>query len=140
MLEEHLVAHTGLPALVDAFHRFVFGFADPSPPPRLWLRDAPGHAGADVWGGAFWDSPDLWVRHADDGGTIHQPPEYGQDNWFYARVRNDAAAGACRHFLITFQVKEYAGTQFVYPDDFLPCVATSGCFRMRWRSPGTPSG
>jgi hypothetical protein len=128
MLEEHLVAHTGLPVLVDAFHRFVFGFADPSPPPHLGLRDAPGHAGADVSGGAFWDSPDLWVRHADDGGTIHQPPQYGQDNWFYARVRNDPAAGACPHLLVTFQVKEYAGTQFVYPDDFLPCIATSAAF------------
>ena len=123
MLEEHLVAHTGAAAFVDAFHRFVFGFADPSPAPRLWLRDAPGHAGADLWAGAFWDSPDLWVRRADDGGTTHEAPEYGQDNWIYARVRNDSAGGLCRHLVLTFGVKEFAGTEFVYPTDFLPCVA-----------------
>jgi hypothetical protein len=128
MLEEHLVACTGEPALVDAFHRFAFGFSDPSPAPRLWLRDAPGHGGADVWGEAFWNSPDLWVRNTNDGGTTHQSPEFGQDNWFYARVRNDAAGGACQHFVVTFQVKEFAGTQFVYPEDFLPCVSARAEF------------
>lgn len=128
MLEEYLVAHGGVPVLVDAFHRFVYGFADPTPAPRLWLRDAPGHTGTDVWGGPFWDSPDLWVRHADDGGTTHQTPEFGQDNWFYARVRADPAGGACQHFVVTFGVKEFAGTEFVYPADFLPGVAARAEF------------
>lgn len=127
-LEEDLVASTGASQIVDAFHRFVFGFADPAPSPRLWLRDAPGHTGADAWSGAFWDSPDLWIRNADDGETTHQPPESGQDNWFYARIRNDAAGGQCRHFLVIFQVKEFAGTEFVYPGDFLPCVAARAEF------------
>jgi hypothetical protein len=127
-LEEELIAQTGAAGLVDGFHRFVYGHADPSPAPRLWLRDAPGHRGADAWGGEFWNSPDLWVRHADDGGTAHQPPEAGQDNWFYARVRNDPAGGACRHFLVTFAVKEFAGTEFVYPGDFLPAVAAHAAF------------
>lgn len=128
MLEEHLVAQGGAPMLVDAFHRFVYGFADPAPAPRLRLRDAPGHSGADVWGGPFWDSPDLWVRRADDGGTTHQAPEFGQDNWFYARVRADPAGGPCQHFVVTFHVKEFAGTEFVYPADFLPCVAARAEF------------
>ncbi|TWF76645.1 hypothetical protein FHX44_112540 [Pseudonocardia hierapolitana] len=127
-LEEDLVARTGAASLVDAFHRFVYGFADPSPVPRLWLRDAPGHTGADVWGGEFWNSPDLWIRHADDGGTAHQSPESGQDNWFHARVRNDAAGAACRHFVVTFAVKQFAGTQFAYPGDFLPAIAASAAF------------
>jgi hypothetical protein len=122
MLEEHLVTRAGMPELVDAFHHFVYGFADPSPAPHVWLRDA------DIWSGAFWDSPDLWVRNADDGGTLHQSPEYDQDNWFYARVRGDPAGGPCRHFVVTFQVKEYAGTEFVYPDDFLPCIAARADF------------
>jgi hypothetical protein len=52
----------------------------------LWLRDAPGHTGADLWGGEYGNSPDLWIRHADDGGTNHQAPIAGRDNWFYARV------------------------------------------------------
>jgi hypothetical protein len=127
-LEEHLLAETGKPQIVDAFHRFVFGFGDPSPAPRLWLRDDPGHTGADAWGGPFWDSPDVWIRTADDGGTVHQPPEFGQDNWFHARIRNDAAGGQCRHFVVTFNVKEFAGTEFVYPGDFLPCIAARAEF------------
>jgi hypothetical protein len=128
MLEEDLVCRSGATSLVDAFHRFVFGFGDVSPPPQLWLRDAPGHTGTDAWAGAFWNSPDLWIRNLEDGGTAHQAPEYGQDNWFYARVRNDPAGGNCRHFLVTFHVKEFAGTEFVYPNDFLPCTAARAAF------------
>jgi hypothetical protein len=128
MLEEHIVSHTGAASLVDAFHRFVYGLGDPSPAPQLWLRDAPGHAGADPWGGEFWNSPDLWIRNADDGGTGHQAPLAGRDNWFYARVRNAPSAGACRHFVVTFAVKEYAGTQFAYPADFLPSIAARAEF------------
>ena len=123
MIEEFLLSKNGNPQIVDAFHRFVYGFPDPSPAPQLWLKDDAAHTGADVWSGAFWDSPDLWVRNQDDGGTAHQAPEHGQDNWFYARIRNKNTAGACKHFAVTFQAKPFAGTEFVYPADFLPCVA-----------------
>jgi hypothetical protein len=127
-LEEHLVARTGGAVLVDAFHRFVYGFSDPSPAPQLGLRDAPGQTGPDESSSASGNSPDLWIRRLDDGGTSHQPPRPGQDNWLHARVRNDAAGGACRHFAVTFAVKEFAGTHFSYPEDFLPAVASSAAF------------
>ena len=39
MLETFLLARTGRPEIVEAFHRFVYGFADPSPVPDLWLSD-----------------------------------------------------------------------------------------------------
>ena len=126
-LEEHLVARSGRPELVDAFHRFVYGFADSSPGPDLWLRDDPADAGLEPWGGRFWDSPDLWCRHADDGGTTHQDPEYGQDNFFSARVRN-RGAGTARHFVVTFAVKPYAGVEFAYPADWMPCVTAAAGF------------
>ena len=126
-LEEHLVARSGRPELADAFHRFVYGFADPSPGPDLWLRDDPGDTGAEPWGGRFWDSPDLWCRHADDGGTTHQDPEYGQDNFFYARVRN-RGSGTARHFVVTFAIKPHAGVEFSYPVDWLPCVTAVAGF------------
>ncbi|WP_206788703.1 hypothetical protein [Amycolatopsis sp. MtRt-6] len=119
-LEAHLVAVSGRPELVDAFHRFVYGHEDPAQPPELWLRDDPGD-------GRFWDSPDLWIRHADDGGTTHQEPEFGQDNWFHARVRN-RGPGECRHFVVTFAIKGFAGTEFGYPADWLPCVAAVAGF------------
>ncbi len=122
-LESFLLARSGAADLVDAFHRFVYGFSDPSPAPEIWLRDEVGHTGADAWGGRFWDSPDLWVRRADDGGTDHQNPMAGQDNWLHARVRNLATGGPARHFAVVFNVKSYAGTEFLYPADFLPGVA-----------------
>jgi phosphoglycolate phosphatase-like HAD superfamily hydrolase len=128
-IEAFLLCRTGNAQLVDAFHRFVYGFSNPTTQPDLWLRDDPGHTGADLWPGAFWDSPDLWVRNAEDGSTAHQPPEFGQDNWFYARVHNRGASTA-RHFMVTFHVKQFAGTQFVYPNDFLPCTAASPGFEL----------
>jgi hypothetical protein len=128
MIEEFLLCKSGNPQVVDAFHRFVYGLANPSPAPDLWLRDDPTDPGADSWGGTFWDSPDLWIRNADDGGTTHQSPEYGQDNWFHARVRNKASAGAAQHFVVTFHSKGFAGTQFLYPGDFLPCIAARAEF------------
>jgi hypothetical protein len=128
MLEEHLVTRSSDPVLVDAFHRFVYGFADPSPAPDLWIKDDSGDPGSHLWAGTFWNSPDLWIRNADDGGTTHQPPEYGQDNWFHARVRNRSASGTARHFVVTFNAKPWAGTEFVYPVDFLPCTAAVAGF------------
>lgn len=119
-LEAHLLARSGVEDLVDAFHRFVYGLDD-STTPDLWLKDEASHAGADYWAGTFWDSPDLWTRRSDDGGTTHQAPEYGQDNWFHARIRN--RGDSARHFAVAFNCRPYAGFEFLYPDDFLPCTA-----------------
>jgi hypothetical protein len=133
-MEAFLVCRSGEPSLVDAYHRFVYGFPDPSPAPDLWIKDDPGDPGGNLWAGRFWDSPDLWIRNNDDGGTTHQPVEHGQDNWFYARVRNRSASATARHFLVTFNVKTFAGTEFVYPGDFLPCIAAAPGFEL---GPGT---
>jgi hypothetical protein len=126
-LETHLVARSGAEDLVDAFHRWVYGFGDPAPGPDLWLRDDPAHTGSEQWSGRFWDSPDLWIRHEDDGGTTHQQPRTGRDNWFYARVRNQGA-GVARHFVVTFHVKQFAGVQFTWPADFLPSITAAAGF------------
>jgi hypothetical protein len=129
-LEALLVRRAGEATIVDAFHRFVYGFADPSPPPDLWIRDDPGDPGGNLWAGRFWDSPDLWIRNSDDGGAAHEAPEHGQDNWFYARVRNRSSTGRARHFVATFNVKPFLGTEFVYPGDFLPCTAAVAAFEL----------
>ena len=127
-LESHLFAQSGVTALVDGFHRFVYGFDDSGEAPDLWLRDHPDHSGSENWSGKFWDSPDLWIRHADDGVETHQSPQETVDNWFYARVRNRGAV--TKHFMATFEVKTWAGTQFTYPDDFLPAIAATGGFML----------
>jgi len=153
-LEAFLLARTGRPEVVDAFHRFVYGLPDPSPIPDVWLRDDVGHIGGeDHWPGRFWDSPDLWVRNADDGGLTHQSPEFGQDNWLHARVRNRSANAnaTARHFAVSFAVKGFAGTQFAFPADFLPALTAATAFdlasgetrivKARWpRAAVPPSG
>lgn len=128
-MEEHLLCRSGVPLVVDAFHKFVFGFNDPASVPDLWLKDdVLDTTGGNEWSGRFWDSPDVWVRNADDNGTSHQAPEFGQDNWIYARVRNKSAGVTVKHFAVAFNIKQFAGTQFTYPADFFPCIAAATGF------------
>ncbi|MBM2617032.1 hypothetical protein JIG36_15855 [Actinoplanes sp. LDG1-06] len=147
-LEAHLVARSGAADLVDAFHRWIYGFGDPAPGPDLWLRDDPAHTGGEQWNGRFWDSPDLWIRNADDGGTTHQEPRAGQDNWFYARIRNQGG-GIAQHFVVTFHVRPFAGVQFTWPTDFLPSLTAvtgfglapgqSTVVKARWPAAAVPA-
>jgi len=41
-----------------------------------------------------WNSPDIWVRNAADGGTEHQSPVAGQTNHLFLRVHNQGPAPA----------------------------------------------
>ena len=92
----------------------------------VWIRDHPTDPGDDYFQGSnFWNSPDLWIRNQEDGGLVHQSPEAGQDNWFYARIRN-RGVGIARISLVTFAVKEWAGTQFVFPADYSPYISLIG--------------
>src|SRR5262249_39752157 len=133
--EAVLVEHAAQPAyrgkylkpMLDSFH--ARGLL-PCPATDLWIRDDASDPGADAFTGpVFWDSPDLWIRNAEDNGTTHQPPEFGQDNWFYARVRNRGATTA-RAFVVTFNVKLWAGTEFVYPGDWDPFVSAAVGFNL----------
>jgi hypothetical protein len=116
-----------LKAMLDSFH--ARGLLPCNAATDLWIRDNATDPGAEFSTGAFWDSPDLWIRHADDNGTTHQTPEFGQDNFFYARVRNRGTATA-RAFVVTFNVKLWAGTEFVYPGDWDPFVTAAVGFNL----------
>lgn len=114
--------------MLDSFHDRGLLVCDANA--DLYIRDAVGDPGADHYAGpVFWNSPDLWIRNADDGVATHQNPEYGQDNWFYARVRNRGTTTA-RAFVVTFNVKTWAGTQFVYPGDFVPYISAAVGFNL----------
>ncbi len=128
-LESHLLCSIGKKEIVDGFHRFVYGFSDTFSASDLWLKDHPDHTGLDNWDGVYWNSPDLWIRNSEDDVTEHQDPEYGQDNWFYARIRNRSSVVA-KHFVVTFTAQTYAGMQFSFPDDFLPCTAATAEFNL----------
>lgn len=91
----------------------------------VYLRDNTGDDGDEPSSGSFWNSPDLWIRNENDGGTNHQGPKAGQDNWFYARVHN-RGEGIARWALVWHKVQEWAGTQFVYSADYYPATALVG--------------
>lgn len=106
---------------IDAIEDMLALF--PPLPIDLYIRDAPGDPGDDQFTGTvFWDSPDLWIRHSEDGGTNHQAPVAGVDNWFYTRVQN-RGQGIAREFHVVYAVKDWAGTEFVYPNDYIPYLA-----------------
>lgn len=52
-----------------------------------YTQDNPGDDGS-VPTSAWWQSPDLVVRHQDDGFRSHQSPILGQTNYVYVKVRN----------------------------------------------------
>lgn len=63
--------------------------------PEAMCRDHPhddGSVPSNRGGQPWWDSPDIWVRHANDGQTLSQNPEVGRQNWVYVRVRNTGDA------------------------------------------------
>ncbi|MCB0205647.1 MAG: VWA domain-containing protein, partial [Anaerolineae bacterium] len=54
----------------------------------VYVRDNVQDTGTIPSAEPWWDSPDIWVRHANDGGEEHQNPQAGQRNYIYARVLN----------------------------------------------------
>ncbi|HEY0407905.1 MAG TPA: M36 family metallopeptidase [Pyrinomonadaceae bacterium] len=112
-----------LKEMLDSFHERGLLRSDVGV--DLWIKDGASDEGDNQPGGPlFAQSPDLWIRNANDNGATHQNPELGRDNWFYARVRNRGAQAA-RAFVVTFNVKPSAATPFVYPADWLPFISAT---------------
>ncbi len=130
-IEAELIRRSGQLELADYFDRFVYGYGNLQEnfKPDLYLRDATDDDGDIPYNGTFWRSPDVWVRKKDDGGTTHQDTEFGQDNWFYARVNNRGSITA-RSLVVGFKINIWAGTQFVYPADWLPFTAVTIGFNL----------
>ena len=86
-------------------------------------------------------SPDVWVRNFDPAidnpaqVTQHQSPIRGQDNWVYANVRNRGALDSYDVY-VRILITRWAGTQYVYPDDFIPTVQPS-TYPVATMAPGT---
>lgn len=132
-VEAELIRRSGDFAIADIFDRFVYGGNSAAPgAANLHLRDATDDTGAEPYTDDFWLSPDVWVRNAPDDGTTPQAPEFGQDNWLYARVHNRGNATA-RSFAIGWKLQVWAGTQFIYPGDWFPLTGAAVGFDL---SPG----
>jgi hypothetical protein len=112
-LEAHLIAHSGAVELVDAFHRFVYGFVDPVRIPRLVIN------GLELL--------DNWIPRAKKRGAAPAAPTSGHRYWLRARVRNNSGDEVCRHFVVLFAVKALSEVPR-YPDDFAPAVAAISGF------------
>ena len=57
----------------------------------IYCKDHPtddGSVPSNRNGEAWWASPDIWVRHQQDGVEQHQNPQGGQTNYVYVKVRN----------------------------------------------------
>ncbi len=59
--------------------------------PDAYVRDNDGDTGRTPSYAPWWVSPDIWVRHNNDGGTQHQNPQAGQRNYIYVRIWNRGA-------------------------------------------------
>ncbi len=96
------------------------------------VRDNLADTGAVPSAGAFWNTPDVWVRNDSpmiEGGAAlpanymaagpHLNPRAGQPNWVYARVRNNGTAPSLDCY-IRISVTHFPGMQFTYPSSFIP--------------------
>ena len=78
--------------------------------------------------GAWWESPDIWVRQdaatpipalAWSDPAPHENARRGQDNAVFCRVRNRGTVPAPAVY-VRAMITHWAGLEFVYPDDFQP--------------------
>jgi len=98
---------------------------------NLVIRDNQSDDGSVVpTGGTFWRSPDIWIRNMDPAVEGLADPAYGvnppnqnaiagSDNWVRVRVKN-AGTTASSNFYVRLYLSHFAGSQFVYPADFIP--------------------
>jgi hypothetical protein len=56
---------------------------------------------------------------------VHQPPIAGQTNWLHVRYRNRGTATSYPFYLRAY-IAHYPGTEFIYPDNFIPTVRPNG--------------
>lgn len=70
-----------------------FTASQPSSGADIYIQDTPNDDGTEVNpdSGPMWTSNDIWVRRTNDGGLIHQNPEYtnpmfNNPNYVYVRI------------------------------------------------------
>jgi subtilisin family serine protease len=96
------------------------------------VRDNLADNGSVPSTGAFWASPDLWIRNLSPSadGDEALPANYatagpnqdviaGQDNYVYVRLRNNGTV-ASSDFYVRVYLCHWPGTEFIYPTNFVP--------------------
>ena len=65
-------------------------------PLDIYIKDNTADTGVlpNITASNMWNSPDIWIRNTDDGGTEHQNPIYSatSPNYMYINVRNKSCS------------------------------------------------
>lgn len=87
-------------------------------PPAVDVYIDDGRHGEYGYQAVFWESPDMWVRRAPDGGTTHQEPIVGQPAYMYVRVKNRGLQAANNVIVKAYHCNP--GTGLAWPDHWSP--------------------
>lgn len=105
--------------LIDAYAAVLMAQRMYSADLDLYVRDSIGDIGLEpnTLTKIMWRSDDIWVRHLNDNGLVHQNPEYnanGTPNYVYVRVINKSCqASTGNELLKTYWSK--AATSLSWP-------------------------
>jgi hypothetical protein len=94
--------------------------------PDLYVRDNVTDTGSGTSTGMFWLSPDLWVRHSDEGMTPTEDNQCtirNQSNYIYVKVHNRSNQ-AYENVTVNVYLANFAtlvpATEFLYPVNWNP--------------------
>jgi hypothetical protein len=92
----------------------------------VYIKDNPADDGRMPFFGNFWDDSDIIVRQIDDlvFKKPDDPVKKGKPCHLYVRVTNLGPAKA-RNVQVSLRAVPFAGTQFVYPNDWKGVVPNS---------------
>lgn len=88
----------------------------PSSGADIYIQDTPNDTGIEINpdGGPMWVSNDIWVRHTNDGGLIHENPEYTtiNPNYIYVRIHGRGCTPVTDATLRVYFSKASTGLQW----------------------------
>jgi hypothetical protein len=101
----------------------------------IYVRDNMADTGAGTSASPHWRGVDIWVRNNNDGvspasyatdaNAVHQSPLAGQANWLHVRYKNRGTANSYPFYMRAY-LAHFPGTEFIYPDNFIPTVRPNG--------------
>ena len=83
----------------------------------VYIKDNPLDDGSVPLVGNFWSNSDIVVRQNDNGIFGYEPARREQTNYIYVRVTNLGPATA-RNVVVSVRAVPFAGTEFIYPNDW----------------------
>ena len=86
-------------------------------PPDVDVYIDDGRGGEYEYLANHWSCQDMWVRHAPDGGLIHEQPLVGLTNYMYVRVKNRGLQDAQNVSVDAYHCLPGSGLSF--PDDWM---------------------